>query len=143
MSWPELEQLYRQAEPGTVPEGYARGRAIYCPDAALSGARNRMTRVLWHGKHFQADCTLVNQWLGLRAIRAQVYPGPSWLDGRPSTIMDYQETSWVWRDVRDEMREVAPGLFLGIMYRRRPCGPRVQTFFALELPPLTPGCCPR
>jgi hypothetical protein len=46
--------------------------------------------------------------------------------------MDYHETSRVWVDVRDEVREVAPGLYLGRMYRRKPCGPEFQFFFALE-----------
>ena len=49
--------------------------------------------------------------------------------------MDYSETSLVWRDVRDEMREVAPGLYLGRMYRRKKCGLEFQIFFALQ------ACC--
>lgn len=39
MSWPELEAVYRQAEPGALREGCARGRAIYRPDARFSRAR--------------------------------------------------------------------------------------------------------
>jgi hypothetical protein len=132
LSWPELEQLYRQAEVGAMPQGYLRGRAIYCPDKALSGARSAVTHVLWHGKEFHADCTLINQWCGFKAIRARVYPGPSWLDGGPSLIMDYCGTSRVWADVRDELREVAPGLYLGAMYRRREPEPEFKMFFALE-----------
>ena len=58
--------------------------------------------------------------------------GPSWLDGKPSLIMDYCGTSHVWRDVRDEVREVAPGLFVGVMFRRDPCGPKFEMFFVLE-----------
>jgi hypothetical protein len=132
MSWPELEQLYRGAEPGAVPQGYLRGRAIYCPDKALSGARARVTHLLWHGKHFEGGCTLVNQWCGVKAIRGRVYHGPSWLDGKPSLILDYAGTSHVWADVRDEIREVAPGLYLGAMYRRRAPCPQFKMFFALQ-----------
>ena len=76
--------------------------------------------------------TLVNQWCGFRAIKARVYYGPSWLDGQTSIIMDYQETSKVWADVRDEVREVAPGLYLGLMYHRKPCEPQFKLYFALE-----------
>ena len=61
--------------------------------------------------------------------------GPSCLDGKPSIVMDYGETSLVWADVRDEVREVAPGLYLGRMYRLKPCGPEFQMFFALQ------ACC--
>jgi hypothetical protein len=141
MSWPELECLYRESEPGAIPAGYTPGRAIYCPDSRLAGVRSRMTGALWHGKIFDpCDGTLVNQWLGLRAIKARVCYGPSWLDGRPSIIMDYSETSWVWAEVRDELREVAPGLYLGRMYRRKACGPQFQIFFALEAcPPVCTG----
>jgi hypothetical protein len=132
MNWPELEQLYRSAEPGTIPEGYARGRAIYSPDDLLYGPRSKMTRWVWHGKHFQSDGTLVNQWLGVRTIRARVAYDTSWFDGRPSIVMDYCGMSKVWADVRDEMREVAPGLYLGVMYQRRCPEPRMKMFFALD-----------
>ncbi len=60
-----------------------------------------MTSFLWKGKHFNADeGTLINQWCGLRAIRAQVSHGTSWIDGKPAIIMDYSGTSRVWSDVQ-------------------------------------------
>jgi hypothetical protein len=135
LSWPELEGLYRQAEPGSVPAGYVRGRALYDRSAPLAGARSALTRVLWHGKHFRPDGTLINQWAGVKGVKARVLCGPSWLDGKPSTVMDYRGTSRVWADVRDEIREVAPGLWLGVMFRQRcPC-PKLEMFFALEACP--------
>jgi hypothetical protein len=140
MSWEDLEQIYRQAVAGTIPAGYARGRAIYCPGAFLSPARSKITKTIWHGKLFcPADSTLVNQWcLGIRAIRARVASGPSWLDGEPAIIMDYCGMSHVWNEVRDEIREVAPGLYLGVMYRRKAAQPQRKMFFALELTPPCP-----
>lgn len=129
----ELEQLYCQSPPGTIPQGFTPGRAIYCRTTPLSGLRSAVVNVAWRGKHF--DCchgSLVNQWLGLRAIEAQVHYGESWLDGGPSIVMDYRGTSKVWRNVRDEMREVAPGLLLGIMYEERCTGPKFRMFFALQ-----------
>jgi hypothetical protein len=132
MTWTELEQLYRQSAPGSIPHGYLRGRAIYCSDKPLSRTRSALTHLLWHGKHFdEGECTLINQWCGFKAIKARVYPGPSWLDGQEAIIMDYQDQSIVWGDVRDEIREVAPGLYLGAMYRRRCPQPAFQMFFAL------------
>lgn len=140
MSWQELECLYRHSEPGTIPDGYARGRPLYDPQATLSATRSRVTRLLWHGKHFcAADGTLVNQWSGFKAIRAEVGYGPSWLDGSPSIVMDYGHTSRVWADVRDEVREVAPGLYLGAMYQRREGGAKFKMFFALECLPAGVG----
>jgi hypothetical protein len=131
--WHRLEELYRQSDAGPVPVGFARGRAIYPPDRPLHGLNAVTTRLLWRGKDFDPDGgALVNRWLGFEAIRARVYLGPSWLDGKPSIVMDYCGTSRVWRDVRDELREVAPGLYLGIMYRRRCPRPQFRMFFALE-----------
>jgi hypothetical protein len=77
---------------------------------------------------------MINQWRGVRAIRARVYEGESWLDGKPATYLDYHGTSRVWDDVHDEIREVCPGVWLGVMYHRDcPC-PKFGTFFALEAP---------
>jgi hypothetical protein len=133
LSWPELERLYRDSAPGAIPAGYARGLALYDPGAPLARARSRASRLLWHGKHFSAaDGTLVNQWCGFRAIRAEVSYGPSWLDGAPAVVMDYGGTSRVWSDVRDEVREVAPGLYLGAMFLRRDPRPSLKLFFALD-----------
>jgi hypothetical protein len=138
LPWCELERLYRQAEPGTIPEGFARGRVRYCPEKRFAGARARVAGALWRGKHFCADdATLINQWLGIKAIRARVGYGPSWLDGKTSIILDYQGESRVWSDVRDEMRQVAPGLYLGAMYLRRCPEPSLKLFFCLEA-----QCCP-
>ncbi|MGH7227247.1 MAG: hypothetical protein ACRELF_28870 [Gemmataceae bacterium] len=134
MSWCDLEQLYRQAGAGAIPAGYLRGRAIYCPCAPLTPARSKMSRILWHGKHFCPDQgILINEWsFGAKAVRARVCYGESWLDGQPSIVMDYRGMSHVWGNVRDEIREVAPGLYLGLMFRCKSCQPRRKSFFALE-----------
>ena len=136
MTWPELESLYRASDAGAAPVGFAAGKAIYCPCDRLSGVRSKVSGALWRGKVFDPEgCGLVNQWLGFRAIKARVYYGPSRLDGKPSLIMDYGGTSWVWADVRDEAREVAPGLYLGRMYRCKSGRPEFQLFFALQACP--------
>jgi hypothetical protein len=140
MSRSELEQLYRQGRPVPVPGGFARGTAIRYPGTGLAVPAARVTHLLWQGKFFNAaDCTLVNRMGGIKMIRAKVYFGESWIDGRPSVIMDYSETSRVWVDVRDELREVAPALYLGAMFRRRCPEPRFILFFALET---SKGCVP-
>jgi hypothetical protein len=133
MSWDQLDALYRQAEPGSPPAGFVRGRTIYNPHGALPEARGRIANTFWKGKHFFPECDLlVNQWLGMRAIRARTSVGESWLDGKPAQVLDYADTSWLWRDVRDEMREVAPGLYVGAMYLRRCPEPRLKTMFVLD-----------
>jgi hypothetical protein len=143
MSWSELEEIYRRALPGPIPEGYLRGHAIYCPCSKHAELRSNVTKSLWHGKHFDAcSSTLVNQWSGLKAIKARVAYGTSWLDGKQSIIMDYSATSHIWKDVRDEAREAAPGVYLGMMYRRKGCDAEFKLYFTLEADNCKSGCNP-
>jgi len=51
-----------------------------------------------------------------KLIRAKVYKAPSWFDQKECIVLDYSHTSLVARKIRDEIREVAPGLFLGIVF---------------------------
>ena len=128
----QLEALYRAAEPGRAPDGVTRGRAIMNPGSRLTVPASRVVRVLWQGKVFTDDGMMVNRVLGMRAVHARVYVGESWLDGRPSVIMDYAGTSRLFPEVRDEVREVSPGVWLGVMYTRKPTGPEQTMFFALQ-----------
>ena len=133
LPWCELEQLYRKSPAGSIPDGFACGKVVYCPAEPFAGPRAHFAGMIWKGKHFcSAQGTLVNQWLGIAAIRARVSYGPSWLDGAEAIILDYCGESRVWADVRDEMREVAPGLYLGAMVLRRCPQPKLKLFFCLQ-----------
>jgi hypothetical protein len=133
LSAPQLDQLYRQAEPGPVPPGKVRGRALY-PDARFPRARSNAARLAWQGKVFDPETsTATNKFFGVRAIKGNVYAGPSWLDSRPSMILDYEGTSRIYGAYRDEIRQVAPGLYLGLMYDRN--GPVLKMYFAFEATP--------
>ena len=132
MNREQLETLYRSVEIGQSPYGVTSGRAIRNPGSRLTVPTSRVTRVLWQGKVFNDEGTMmVNRVLGLRAVHARVYVGESWLDGRPAVVMDYAGTSRLFPDVRDEVREVSPGVWLGVMYTRKPGGPEQNMFFAL------------
>lgn len=137
-SWCELEEIYRLAKPGAAPCGFYRGHVVYRPDDFLSGPRSNFVNFAWQGKHF-GDGALVNQFRGVRMIRAEVAPGASWLDGGPAHILDYQHASFLWRDVRDEVREAAPGVYVGAMFLRRCPDPRLKVFFILEADPCGSG----
>ena len=65
----------------------------------------------------------------MRAIKADVYVDASRLDGRPCIVLDYSKTSRVAGWVRDEIREVAPGLYIGLVYVR---SRRAPLHFALQ-----------
>jgi hypothetical protein len=76
---------------------------------------------------------------GREAVTASVYVGESWLDGKPSLILDYAGSKR-FDDVRDEMREVSPGVFVGLTYVRKCPAPKLAMFFALDA---NRGCCGR
>ena len=136
MSTAELDTVYRQGASVAIPEGRIRGTAILSPGTRRTRALSRGARLMWQGKVFEPGQTsAVNRFFGMRLVRAQVYQGPSWLDGQPSLILDYSQTSRVYADNRDEIRQVAPGLFLGLMYDRTTSPPGLVMYFALESRP--------
>lgn len=126
----DLEALYLGAPTGSVPSGFVPGRAIKNPGGRFTAANARATRLAWQGKVFRDDGTMINRVLGFgRAIPARVYQGESLIDGQPSLVLDYSGSK-LWPDVRDELREVEPGLYLGVMYQGSP--PRQKMFFTLD-----------
>jgi hypothetical protein len=131
----QIENVYRQGTAVAIPPGRVRGTALLAPGTRRARVVSRGARLLWQGKVFEpGEATAVNRFFGMRVIRGQLYEGPSWLDGRPSLVLDYIETSRIYADNRDEIREVAPGLFLGLMYNRTTSPPTLQMYFALETP---------
>ena len=135
LSSSQLDQLYRQAVPGPIPTGKVRGRALY-PDARFPRARSNAARVAWQGKVFDpSTSTATNKFFGVRAIKGNVSAGPSWLDGQPSMILDYEGTSKVYGNYRDEIRQVAPGLYLGLMYDRTTAPVSLKMYFTFDARP--------
>ncbi len=121
MSREQLDNVYKHAEPGRLPVGEMRGTAILAgselSDTVAAGAR----LLAWQGKVFDvidphADTGFLTNRilpLGLTFITAKVYRGQSWLDGAQTIIIDYSTTSFFARNVRDEIREVEPAVYLG------------------------------
>jgi hypothetical protein len=120
MSQTELDDLFRRSPMGEIPDGDALGTAIVAPGTDVEGPVLVLARWLaWQGKVFyRAQGYLVNKVgpLGLHLIKARVYIAPSWFDGQPAIILDYSKTSLLAHNVRDEIREVSPGTFLGIVF---------------------------
>lgn len=132
----ELHEIYRGILPGPIPRGDSRGTAIILPGTLLARPLWALARVLWQGKVFDPrDSTLKNKILGFKALLAKVYSGQSWLDGKPSTIIDYSETSRLVGFIRDEIREVQPGLYLGLAYLRTKPQPKLAVYFTLDFRP--------
>ena len=133
MSRAELDDLFSARDPGSIPDGKGKGTAIVAPGSELNVVLAHLIRILWwQGKIFDARAgRLRNRILALSigAIVAKVYPGTSWLDGKPCIVLDYSETSFVAKRIRDEIRQVQPGLYLGKVY----WGKTRLIDFALEL----------
>jgi len=136
MSGPELDALYRQGSVAGIPPGRVRGTAILAPGTRRNEAMARGTRLVWQGKVFDpAEASAVNRFFGLPIVRAQVYQEQSWLDGAPTLVLDYSRTSRVYAQNRDEIRQIAPGLLLGLMYARTTPQPTLRMYFVLEVQP--------
>ena len=120
MEQKKLDDLFSAHEAGPIPDGEARGTAIIAPGTPRSRHLARaVTLFAWQGKEFDREHgTLRNHILpfGLKAIVAQVYKGPSWLDQKECIVLDYSQTSSVAQWVRDEIRMIEPGLYLGKVY---------------------------
>lgn len=123
MSRRRLIDLYASSPPGPIPDGPARGVALILPGTPFGNALAMWTLLFgWQGKTFDAARgRLVNRITPFRihAIPAQVYLGPSMLDDNPCIVLDYSKTSTVARYFRDEIRNVAPRLYLGFAYYLR------------------------
>lgn len=117
MSQTELDDLYRSSPVGRIPVGDTRGTAIAFPGTMLARVLAQLVSwFFWRGKVFDGEKgELRNKLspLGFLAIRARVYTDNSWLDGQPTIVLDYSETSFVAQKIRDEIREVSPGVYLG------------------------------
>jgi hypothetical protein len=120
LSQAELDTLFTNSAVGKIPDGEAEGTAIVAPGTMFSSNIARFVSLFaWQGKVFDGTKgVLKNKILpfGLNAILAKVYKGPSWLDGKECIVLDYSDTSIVAQWIRDEIREIEPGLYLGKVY---------------------------
>ena len=119
----ELAALFRAAPAGAIPDGRGAGTVLLGTGGLLSVLLAAVARaLLWRGKIVDARAgrlsNLVSP-LAVRALTARVYGQGSWLDGDPCTVLDYSTTSTLARAVRDEIREVAPQVYLGPVFLGR------------------------
>ena len=120
MSQPDLDALFTAHDAGPVPDGEGAGTAIISPGTTFSPAIAEFINIFgWKGKVFDAKANFLRNIilpLGVKAIVARVYKGSSWLDGKECIVLDYSETSLVASHVRDEIRAIEPGFYLGKVY---------------------------
>ena len=120
MTQAEVDELFRASPPGDIPRGQAVGTLIYHPDTETAEIAEKLVHLIaWQGKVFDPDKgVLVNEItpLHLDEIKAKVYKGESWFDDNEAIILDYSHTSLVAHYIRDEIRLVGTGLYLGIVF---------------------------
>jgi len=121
MSRDELDEIYTNAQPGRMPQGDTRGTVILA-GGILPRVFSHLARLIaWQGKVVDLYAPMFNSGvlvnkvspIGLNLIVAKIYRGESWMDGKATIIIDYSATSLFARQIRDEIREVEPGLYLG------------------------------
>jgi hypothetical protein len=115
-----LGELFGAGTAGAIPDGRGKG-------TVLLGTGGRAARVAaalcyalaWRGKVVNARQGRLRNILtplGIQAIEAAVYKQDSWYDGETCIVLDYSKTSLLARMIRDEIREIAPGVFLGLVF---------------------------
>jgi len=131
----ELDEIYRNGKPGDIPSGDTQGTAILAGSIFAKTVAVLARLCFWQGKVFDLFCpggqagVLVNKVtpFGWKFIVAKVYRDKSWLDGEDTIVIDYSKTSFLAKSIRDEIREIEPGVYLGKVW----CGKKHVLDFAL------------
>ena len=152
-SYATLEALYRAAQPPRsmhAVDGAPKGRMLAvrwvdgAPVARLLRAFAASPAFVWDGKTFSAHSDGDGEGINRIRIpgalgRQDLFPfhtrfAASALDGAPTLVLDYdlpRNPPYI-RKIHDEIREVAPGLFLGPAMWKAASGPTTILWFALD-----------
>lgn len=119
----ELDELFKRSPAGEIPDGEADGTVLLASGTDLTGPVAQLVHFVgWKGKVFdRGKGELLNKIspLGIEAVRAKVYKEASWFDEKETIVLDYSDTSLIAKWVRDEIREVSPGVYLGLVFWER------------------------
>jgi hypothetical protein len=131
LSYEQLDTLYRA---GSVPADFSvldskpKGRMLAVrgvdktPASGLLRAVSKLDLFPWDGKSLSATgaqegegINRINLGLSMNWFPFTTRVVTSVIDGADTILLDYEQPGnpWFVRKIRDELREVAPGLFLG------------------------------
>ncbi|WP_199608612.1 hypothetical protein [Flocculibacter collagenilyticus] len=121
LSREELDDIYRSAPAGAIPKGEMKGTAIVAGSDNAKRFAQFARMFAWQGKVFDLfppdyeKGILINKIspFSLTFIVAKVYRDKSWMDEKDTIVIDYGQTSFVAKKIRDEIREVEKGVYLG------------------------------
>jgi hypothetical protein len=118
MSQAQLDALFRNSPAGAIPSGEGDGMVLLGEGTELSELAAELYHLfIWKGKIFYPEKgELYNRVspLGIEAFLAKVYTGKSVVDGKDCIIVDYSQTDHITPWARDEIRQIAPKLYLGV-----------------------------
>jgi hypothetical protein len=120
LSVDELDDLFRRSTFHVVPQGYLYGEVLVFTNMPATKLAKKVANNHWKGKIIEPDGSFTNQWKTRTALNSCLTYGPSFLDGEPCIICEYPRWTPLFGPMRDEYREIAPGVFLGRQYRRVP-----------------------
>jgi hypothetical protein len=123
MSAQELDDLFTRSPAGPIPRGECEGTAIADPGSEFAEIAAKVVHFMaWRGKVFDPEKGELQNRItpfDIHAVTAKVYRGESWFDQKECIVLDYSDTSLVAHWIRDEIREVAEGLYLGLVFWER------------------------
>jgi hypothetical protein len=150
MTFEELDALYRTAtRPTTISalDGNGKGAMLAWraprsgPVAAILRSFGRSSTFPWKGKSFQSLDERQGEGINRISLLGtrQWFPfgthfGKSFLDGKPTFVLDYSRrpNPPLIKQIVDEVREVAPGLYMGPAALNIGGRPRHILFFAIS-----------
>ena len=150
MSFEELDLLYRNAQrPQSLSglDGDGQGAMLAWrsprtgPLAALLRAMGTSSVFPWKGKSFRATTRDAGEGINRISLfgSRQWFPfatrfDASFLDGKPTFVLDYgsRDNPPLIKQIIDELREVAPGLYMGPAALKVGGKPRHILFFAVS-----------
>jgi hypothetical protein len=120
MTADQLDELFTKSPPGEIPDGEGKGTALVAEGTSHAPKIAAVVKhFAWQGKIFDAKAGLLKNKVlsaGIAAIVAKVYKAESWFDGKECIVLDYSQTSIVAGWIRDEIRMIEPGVYLGQVY---------------------------
>jgi hypothetical protein len=132
----QLDALFASGYVSGVPVGRFWGMPLVNPGTPGAVQASLGGRFVWSGKRIDSESlTAVNRFFGLPMIRADARIEPSLRDGAPAIVLDYTSKSFLFRNVRDEIRELRPGLYLGYADDVRTLEPTARSWFVMESVP--------
>ena len=120
MSQAEIDEIYKQGSVGEIPDGDGKGIAIIAPGTILANILALLSQLfVWEGKFFYREQKYFLNKLppfGIRAFKGEIYKGNGRFCEGEAIILDYSQTSFIFKKVKEEMREIAPGFYLAQVY---------------------------